>query len=159
METLLYILQFAVDCLIFCSDKNSETALEVLQDTLYELEEYFCLNKLSLKANKTEFNTFSLKNNKHFYDLETVIVGSTIVKMSDHCKYSGVANDKHLGFQTQVKKVVNKTVGIKTVETVQHRFPTQVLLMLFHALMMSHLDYCLLFFFAISSSFLLSLEK
>ena len=50
-------------------------------------------------------------------------------------------------------------VGIKTVETVQHRFPTQVLLMLFHALAMSHLDYSLLFSFKISSSLLLSLEK
>ena len=50
-------------------------------------------------------------------------------------------------------------VGITTVETVQHRFPTQVLLMLFHALVMSHLEYFLLLLFKISSSFLLSLEK
>ena len=50
-------------------------------------------------------------------------------------------------------------VGIKTVETVQLRFPTQVILMLFHALVMSHLDYSLLFFFKTSSSLLLSLEE
>ena len=50
-------------------------------------------------------------------------------------------------------------VGIKTVETVQHRFQTQVLFMLFHALVMSHLDYSLLFFFKNSSYLLLSLEK
>ena len=50
-------------------------------------------------------------------------------------------------------------VGIKTVETVQHRFPTGVLLMLFHALVMSHLEYSLLFFFKVISSLLLSLEK
>ena len=47
-------------------------------------------------------------------------------------------------------------VGIKTV---QHRFPTQLLLMLFHVLVMSHLGYSLLFFFEISSSSLLSLGK
>ena len=58
MSETAHILQFAVDCLIFCSDKNSETALEVLQDNLYELEEYFCLNELNLNANKTEFITF-----------------------------------------------------------------------------------------------------
>ena len=50
-------------------------------------------------------------------------------------------------------------VGKKTVETVQHRFPTGVLLMLFHALVMSHLKYSLLFFFKVGSSLLLSLEK
>ena len=102
----------------------------------------------------------SVKNDKRLNDLKTVIVGSTIVKKSDHCKHLGVTIDKHLGSQTQVKKVLkNMAVGIKTVETVQHRFPTQVLLMLFHALVMSHLDYSLLFFFKISSYLLLSLEK
>ena len=50
-------------------------------------------------------------------------------------------------------------VDIITVETLQHRFPEQVLLMLFHALVMSHLDYSPLFFLKISSSFLLSLEN
>ena len=55
---------------------------------------------------KTEFITFSLKNDKCLNDLETGIVGSTIVKKSDHCKYLCVTLDKHLGFQTQVKKVL-----------------------------------------------------
>ena len=45
------------------------------------------------------------------------------------------------------------TVGKKIVETVQHRFPKQVLPMLFHAIVMSHLDYSFLFFFKISSPF------
>ena len=49
MRETAYILQYADDCLIFF--KKSETALEVLQDNLYKLEEYFCLNKLSLNAN------------------------------------------------------------------------------------------------------------
>ena len=91
-----------------------------------------------LNRSKTEFITFSLKM---VNDLETVTVGSTIVKKSGHCNYLGVTIDEHLGFPTQVKKVLkNMAVGIETVETVQHRFPTGVL-MLFHALVMSHLDY------------------
>ena len=83
--------------------KKSETTLEVLKDNLYKLE-YFCLNKLNLNANKTEFITVSLKNDERLNDLETVIVGSTVVKESDPCKYFAVTIDKHLGFQTQVKK-------------------------------------------------------
>ena len=135
--------------LVFCSDKKSEIALEILQDNIYKLEEYFCLNKVNLNGSKTEFITFSLKNDKRLNDSETVTVGSTLVKISDQCKYLGVTIDKHLGFQTQVKKVLkNMAVGIKTVETVQHRFPTGELLMLFHALVMSHLEYSLLFFFS-----------
>ena len=41
-----------------------------------------------------------------------------------------------------MKKVMkNMAICIKTIETVQHRFPTTVLLMLFHALVISHLEY------------------
>ena len=101
-----HILRYADDCLMFCNEKKSETALEVLQDNLYKLEEYFCLKKLNLNANKTEFITSSLKNDKRLNDLETDIVGSTIVKTSDHCKYLSVTINNHLGFQTQLKKVL-----------------------------------------------------
>ena len=86
MSETAHILQYADDCLNFCSDEKSEAALEVLQDKIYNLKEYVCLNKLKLNANKAEFITFSLKKDKRLNDLETVIVGSTIVK-SDHSKY------------------------------------------------------------------------
>ena len=55
-------LQYADDCLVFCSDRKSETAVEVLQDNIYKLEEYFCRNKLNLNKSETELITFSLKN-------------------------------------------------------------------------------------------------
>ena len=64
-----------------------------------------------MNANKTDFITFFVKNDKRLNDMKTVIVGSTIVKKSDHCKYLGVTIDKHLGFQTQVKKVLKKEYG------------------------------------------------
>ena len=85
-----------IDCLVFCSGKKSEVGLKVLQNKIHKLEEGFCLNKLKLNASKTEFNTFSLKNGKRLSDLETVTVGSTVVKKLDHCKFLGVTIDKHL---------------------------------------------------------------
>ena len=90
---------------VFRSDKKSKTSLEVLQDNLQELEEYFWFNKLDLNANRTEFITFSLENDKRLNDVETATLDSTIVRKSDHCKYLGDPNDKHLGFQTQVEKM------------------------------------------------------
>ena len=54
------ILQYADDCLVFCSGRKSEIALEVLQDNIYTLE-YFRRNKLNLNGSETEFITFSLK--------------------------------------------------------------------------------------------------
>ena len=36
MSETAHILQYADDCLTLCSDKKSDTALEVLPDNLYE---------------------------------------------------------------------------------------------------------------------------
>ena len=50
-------------------------------------------------------------------------------------------------------------VGIKIIETVQHRFQTKVFIILSHALFISHLEYSALCLFQISSTLLLPLEK
>ena len=92
------MLQYADECLCFCSDKKSEIALEVIQDNLYKLEENSCLIKLNLNANKTETITLSFKKDKRLNDLETVTVGSTIVKKSGLCKYLSLTIDNYLGF-------------------------------------------------------------
>ena len=73
MSETAHILQYADDCLLFWSDKKSQTALEVSQDNLCKLEGYYCLNKLNLISNKIEFITFSLKNDKRLNDLETIL--------------------------------------------------------------------------------------
>ena len=50
-------------------------------------------------------------------------------------------------------------VGIKTIESIQHKFPTTVLVMIFHALIISHFEYSAVFLTQISPPLLLSLEK
>ena len=52
-------------------------------------------------------------------------------------KHIGATIDNHLCFQTEMKIMA---VGIKIIETVQNRFPTTVLTMLFHALVFNHLE-------------------
>ena len=50
-------------------------------------------------------------------------------------------------------------VGIKPLESIQHKFPTTVLVMLFHALIISHFEYSAIFFTQVSPFLLLSPEK
>ena len=115
---------------------------------------------LNLNGSKTEFITFSRKNDKRQLDSETVVVCSSVVKKKCECKYLGITLDQHLTFQTQVKKVLkNMAVGTKTIESIQHKIPTTVLVMLFHALIISHFEYSAIFFTQISPPLLLSSEK
>ena len=50
-------------------------------------------------------------------------------------------------------------VRIKTIESIHHKFPTTVLVMLFHALIISQFEYSAIFLTQISPPLLLSLEK
>ena len=50
-------------------------------------------------------------------------------------------------------------IGIKAIESIQHKIPTTVLVMFFQALIISHLEYYAIFFTQISPPLLLSPEK
>ena len=113
-----------------------------------------------MNGSKTGITTFSRKNKEQLNESETLIVGTTSVKKSDMCIYFVVTTEKHLGFQTQVKKVLKIMAdGIKTIETVQHTFLTTVSLMLTHTFVRGNLDYSALCLHEITSSRILSMEK
>ena len=84
----------------------------------------------------------------------------SVVKKKCECKYLEITLDQHLTFQNNLKNVLKiMAVGIKTIESIQHKIPTTVLVMLFHALIFSHFEYSAIFFTQISPPSLVSLEK
>ena len=106
-----------IDC-FFCSHQDPDNALQCLQTNILKLESYFKSHRLNLNGSKTEFITFSRKNDQRHLDSETVVVCSSVVKKKCECKYLGITLDQHLTFQTQVRKVLkNMAVGIKTIES------------------------------------------
>ena len=133
-------IQYVDDCLLYCTDSESEIVLNRLQENLVKLENYFSFNRLNLNDSKTECITFSRKTDKRLQNSETVVVGSSGIEKSNQCKYIGVTIVKHLDFETDTKKMLKMAVGIKTIETIQHKFPTTVL-MLFQALVLGHCEY------------------
>ena len=96
--TATCIIQYADDCLLFCSHQNPDIALQCLQTNLLKLESYFKSHQLNLNASKTEFITFSRKNDKRQLDSETIVVCCTVVKKKCECKYLGLTLDQHLTF-------------------------------------------------------------
>ena len=83
------------------------------------------------------------------------------LSLSLSLSYSLTLCEKSYGKTTIAKKVTEKTtIGIKTVKTSQHRFPTSSLLMLFHAFVNSFFkEHYALIFVQITSTLVLSLEK
>ena len=100
------IIQYADDCLLFCSHQDPGIALQCLQTNILKLESYFKSHRPNLNGSKTEFITFSRKHDKRQLDSETVVVCSSVVKKKSECKNLGITLDQHLTFQTQAKKVL-----------------------------------------------------
>ena len=92
------IIQYADDCLLFCSHQDPDIALQCLQTIFLKLERYFKSHRLNLNDSKTEFLTFSRKSDKRQVDSETVVVCSSVVKKKCECKYLGITLDQHLTF-------------------------------------------------------------
>ena len=149
-----HIKHYADDSLLYCSASESEIVLNRLQENTVKLENYFSFNFLNLNDSKAELIPFSPKTDKLLQNSETVVIGSSRIEKSKQCKYLGVAIVKHIDFQTKTKNHLKKmAVGIKTIETLKHKFLTRVLLKLFQALVLSHFEYSALFLLQIISTF------
>ena len=107
-----------------------------------------------MNDSRTEIITFSRESDNRLQNSRKVAVGPSRIEKSNQCKYLGVKIDKHLDFQILAKNVLKKlAVGIKTIETIQHIYPTTVHLMLFHALVLSHFENSALLLLQITSTY------
>ena len=154
------LIQYADDCLIFSTGTESSKTLVDLQKNNANIENYFSTHQLNSNASKTEFITFSRKNDKHCTESQTVTIGKTHVNKVNACKYLGVTTDEHLSFNPQVKKVLQKmAMGIETIDTIKKQLPTTTLIMLLQTLVLSHLSYPALLLLSVSTASFNSLER
>ena len=102
------LVQYADGCLIFSTGTESSKTLIDLQKNIANIENYFSTHQLNLNASKSEFITFSRKNDKRCTESQTVTIGKTHVHKVNACKYLGVTIDEHLSFGPQVKKYCRK---------------------------------------------------
>ena len=136
------LIQYADDCLIYSSGQDSPQTLAELQKNVRGIDEYFSIHQLNLNASKTQFITFSRKNDTRSTASEIIAIGRTNVKKKNRCKYLGVTIDKHLSFDLQVKQVLQKmAMGIKTIDAIKNQLPKTTVAMLLQPLVLNHLSY------------------
>ena len=106
----------------------------------YEINQLFQKkHQLSLNASKTEFIVFSkiaIKNQK-----ELLKINGALVEEKQEIKYLAVHIDNRLTFQSEVKILFKKALGIKTIYTISNSSPRSSLKLILNALVLSHLHY------------------
>ena len=160
----LHLILFADDTNIFHSGDNIATLINMLNQQLSLINEWFLANKLSLHVSKTNFIIFCPRQRKYCLNNLTVLFNGTAINQVKHTKFLGVSIDEHLCWNYhihQVESQISQSCGIMA--KLRHLLPQRVLLTLYNLLILSYLNYCPLIWAGCSSenklSKILTLQK
>lgn len=136
-STQLNFILFADDTTIFCSDPDIKALEHKFNTELDKLSKWFAANKLSLNASKTKLMSFG-----HKQTILNININGTIIKQVPSTKFLGVTIDSKLSWNEHVKEICNKisrSVGL--IGRLKNTLSCDALMMLYHALIGSHLNF------------------
>ena len=138
---LLNYFLFADDTTILDSDKNLSTLSSRVNLELVKLDTWFKTNKLSLNTDKTKYIIFGSKC-KTKTDICIKIVNTAIERVND-IKFLGVDIDSELTWKSHIYRIQSKIASVVGVLCkIRHKITTSAALLIYDALIASHLYYC-----------------
>ena len=105
---------FADDSNLFCSHKSLQHLETMLNNHLYNVNEWLCANKLSLNIEKSNFVVFHPPQKKSQYSMNLKINNKTLQEKSS-IKYLGIIIDHYLNWKehvSQLSEKISRGIGI-----------------------------------------------
>jgi hypothetical protein len=119
---------------------NSNFSTNSLNNELNNVFKWFCTNKLSLNATKTNSITFHTPQRK--ITPPDLYINSHKIQNVDHTNFLGIIIDKHLSFKPHINKVNTKISQITGIlNRLKHQFPQHILLTIYQSLIIPHITY------------------
>ena len=138
-KTLQYIL-FADDTSLFMSDVNLERLVTNFNIELDRISQWLCTNKLILNVKKTNYMIFTNRNINT--DQVKVKINDELINCCDSLKFLGISIDSKLTWHAHIDSICNRlSKGVGVLNNLQH-FPSHILLMIYNAVILPHLNYC-----------------
>ena len=134
------LILFADDTNIFYHGSNAYELQDIICSDLLCYHDWFCANKLSLNAAKTNYIVFgTLSKNWNV----TIKLNDKIVHKVTSTKFLGVTIDSNLSWSDHIHSICNKisrSVGI--LSKLKYYIPGNILRCLYQTLILPHLSYC-----------------
>ena len=145
-SNLFNFLMYADDTTLFCclEDIDSVNKELVLNRKLKNVHLWLSANKLALNVNKSKYMLFRKHKNTQLPKLNLQINNNNIHSTSEF-NFLGLHINMKLNWDTHVNVIGNKisrVIGI--IKKLQYIFPTEILLSIYNALILPHINYCLL---------------
>ena len=137
---LLHFILFADDTSVFMSNKDLPSLINLFNNELMKLNNWLVNNKLVLNIKKSQFILFT---NRKFDDNDLFLTmnGVHISRVST-VKFLGIYIDDKLNWHEHINVLCNRIAkGIGILYRLKH-FPKNILIMLYHSLIQSHVNYC-----------------
>jgi hypothetical protein len=132
---------FADDSNLFCSHKSLQHLETMLNNHLYNVNEWLCANKLSLNIEKSNFVVFHPPQKKSQYWMNLKINNKTLQEKSS-IKYLGIIIDHYLNCKehvSQLSKKISRSIGI--LSKLRHFAPIKILLQIYYSIIYPFLSY------------------
>jgi len=165
-STLLRILLFADDTTLLYSNKSYSDLFRITNIELSKLNTWFQVNKLSLNIDKTKYMIFEPKkilNRKYCklvmqdYNQLNIYIHDTQLERVNNTKFLGVTVDSELNWKQHITSVENKLSSIIGIlYRIRFKITKKAALLIYDALIYSHLSYCNLLW---ASTYKSSLDK
>lgn len=137
------IILFADDILIILSN-NCEKKLETDAFIIMNLVQQWCIiNELKINCSKTNF--LFIPKNKNIVNNFNLVIDSEYIQRVNVLRYLGVLLDDKLSFAEHISSCTKKlNTAIFVLRYMVNFCPIEILLNIYHALFLTHINYCIL---------------
>ena len=140
------IVQYADDTQVLVSGRKSalDTTVARLEVTLDALSNWFAANGLKVNADKTQLMAFGSRQNLRGLPDFNVQFRQAVLKPCQSVKNLGLTFDPCLTWDDHVTTLTKKCFGILIgLSHARHHLPTDTIVTIVNALVLSHIRYCL----------------
>ena len=108
-----------------------------------QLYSWFCCNNLSLHLDKTKYIIFRTRGRRVQPDLDDILIGGHIISRVNNIPFLGITVDELLSWKPNITNVCSKVSrGIGIISRLRFILPRNILLTLYHSIILAHLTYC-----------------
>ena len=140
-STILEFVLFADDTTITYSHNNIVSKIDLINNELREVNNWFRANKLSVNSSKTNYMVLGTKQNtsRVLKNVEKhIILDNSILET----KFLGVTIDENLTWKTHIDNISkNISKGIGVINHIKHFVPNEVLYSLYCTLVLPYINY------------------
>ena len=134
---------FADDTVVLYSHKNISVLLDTVNKELQMLNEWFKCNKLFLNFKKTKYILFHSKRKHVTSNVIPIRIDNTVIERIESIKFLGIHIHESLDWKYHVANISSKiSKGIGVLYKLRHFVPSRILINIYNAIVLPHLNYC-----------------